>query len=148
GRVCKPMRKTPFLQPALCLGLTTSLLLLARISYSQSTDAPPPIQRLDPQIQKIVADISDDRVADIMRKLETFGTRNTVSDPKQKDRGIGVAWQWIYDQFKSYSPRLQVSFDSYQLPKSSRVYKEIELVNVVAILPGKMKEATNRWILI
>jgi hypothetical protein len=61
---------------------------------------------------------------------------------------VGAARQWIFDQFKSYSPRLQVSFDTYQIPQSTRIYKEMELRNVVAILPGKMKEATNRWILV
>src|SRR4029077_13793556 len=52
------------------------------------------------------------------------------------------------DQFKSYSPRLVVSFDTHQIPMGGRVWKDIELRNVMAVLPGKMPEATNRWIVV
>ncbi len=107
-----------------------------------------PAQRLDPMIERIVADVSEDRIAAILRKLESFETRNTLSDPGETNRGIGVARQWILDQFKSYSPRLQVSFDTHQIPKGGRVWKDVELRNVVAILPGKMAQATNRWIVV
>ena len=107
-----------------------------------------PVQRLDPTIQKIVADISEERIAAILRKLESFETRNTLSDPSQATRGIGVARQWIFDQFRSYSPRLEVSFDTHRIPKGGRVWKEVELRNVVAILPGKMSVASNRWIMV
>ena len=104
--------------------------------------------KVDPVIQKIVSEISEERIANILRKLESFETRNTLSDPTQTNRGIGIARQWICDQFKSYSPRLEVQFDTHQIPKGGRVWKDIELRNVVAILPGKMPQATNRWILI
>ena len=83
-----------------------------------------------------------------MRTLESFETRNTLSDPSQTNRGIGVARQWIFDQFKSYSPRLEVSFDTHNIPKGGRIWKDIELRNVVAILPGKQKESKDRWILV
>jgi hypothetical protein len=83
-----------------------------------------------------------------MRKLETFGTRNTMSDPTLPDHGVGAARQWILDEFKSYSPRLQVSFDTYNIPKAGRVWKDVELRNVVAILPGTMKQAKDRWIMV
>jgi len=107
-----------------------------------------PAQTLDPVIQKIVAQISEQRVADIMRRLGEFETRHTASDPTQAKRGIGAARQWIFDQFKSFSPRLQVSFDTYTIAKTNRLYKETELRNVLAILPGSAPDATNRWILI
>src|SRR5580698_4585800 len=117
-----------------------------RTDLLEETNRPP--QKLDPVIQKIVSEISEERVADIMRRLGDFQTRNTVSDPTQTNRGIGAARQWIFEQFKSYSPRLQVSFDTYTIPKTNRIYKETELRNIVAILPGKAADATNRWILI
>jgi hypothetical protein len=130
----------------MCCGV---LLLSIGILFAQpGVSTAQPAQRLDPLIQKIVSDISEERVAAILRRLESFETRNTLSDPSQTNRGIGVARQWIFDQFKSYSPRLQVSFDTHQIPKGGRVWKDIELRNVVAILPGKMPQATNRWILI
>ncbi len=55
-------------------------------------------------------------------------------------RGVGAARKWIYEQFRSYSPRLEVSFDQYKLKKdegrASRVTSDVDLYNVVAVLPG------------
>jgi hypothetical protein len=112
----------------------------------EETNRPP--QKLDQTIQKIVSEISEERVAGIMRQLGDFQTRNTMSDPAQTNRGIGAARQWIFDQFKSYSPRLQVSFDTYTIAQTNLIYKETELRNVLAILPGHAPDASNRWILI
>jgi peptidase M28-like protein len=117
-------------------------------SASQDETPPLPLQRLDPKIQKIVSEISVDRIAMILKKLESFETRNTLSDPSQPNRGIGAARRWIFDQIRSYSPRLQVSFDTHMIPKGGRVWKDVELRNVVAVLPGKMRQAADRWIVI
>src|SRR5215213_8932977 len=121
--------------------------LYACCVHAQSTNLMA-LNSLDPRIQKIVADISDERIAGIMRKLESFETRHTLSDALQTNRGIGAAWRWIFDEFKTYSPRLQVSFDTHQIKKTNRVYKDVELRNVVALLPGSMPESSNRWIII
>jgi Zn-dependent M28 family amino/carboxypeptidase len=43
---------------------------------------------------------------------------------------------------------VQVSFDTHTIPTGGRVWKEIELRNVVAVLPGKMEQAAGRWIMI
>jgi hypothetical protein len=125
--------------------LETPTDLLEKTNYVPGR---PYAQTLDPVIQKIVAQISEERVADIMRQLGEFETRHTASDPSQAKRGIGAARQWIFEQFKSYSPRLQVSFDTYTIAKTNRLYKETELRNVLAILPGTAPDASNRWILI
>ncbi|MEK6302709.1 MAG: M20/M25/M40 family metallo-hydrolase [Acidobacteriota bacterium] len=134
----------------LFLGATmiSLVLLMAGGVVGQDGAQPMPSQRLDPKIQKIVSEVSVDRIIEILKKLESFETRNTLSDPAQPNRGIGVARQWIFDQFKSYSPRLQVSFDTHMIPKDRRVYKDVELRNVVAVLPGKMPQAADRWIMI
>jgi Peptidase family M28 len=149
--VVLPVMRKQYFAPLL-LPFAVVVAILSNPSGARAQAAaesqPPPVQRLDPMIQKIVSEISDERVAANMRKLGDFGTRNLTSDPSQTNRGIGAARQWIFDEFKSYSPRLQVSFDSYPVKKANRIYKDIELRNVVAILPGKMKQATNRWILV
>lgn len=134
----------------LFFGTITMLLVLlfARGVVGQDETSPMPSQRLDPKIQKIVSEVSVERITEILKKLESFETRNTLSDPSQPNRGIGVARQWIFDQFKSYSPRLQVSFDTHMIPKDRRVYKDVELRNVVAVLPGNMPQAADRWIMI
>ena len=129
---------------ALLLCVFASLRLCAK---GEAADAVPlPSQRVDPLIQKVISEISEERIAEIFRKLESFGTRNTLSDASQTNRGIGVARQWIFEQFKSFSPRLEVSFDTHQILKGGRTRKNIELRNVVAILPGKID--TNRWIMV
>lgn len=132
----------------LVFGYLSLLLMLALggQSWAWQNDVTMPAARLDPKIQKIVSEISTDRIAEILKKLESFETRNTLSDPTQPNRGIGAARQWIFDQFKSYSPRLEVSFDTHTIAKAARIYKDVELRNVVAILPGKMQP--DRWIMI
>jgi hypothetical protein len=132
----------------LVFGYLSLLLMLALCGqgWGRQNDVTMPVARLDPKIQKIVSEISADRIAEILKKLESFETRNTLSDPTQPNRGIGAARQWIFDQFKSYSPRLEVSFDTHMIPKAARIYKDVELRNVVAILPGKMQP--ERWIMI
>ncbi len=106
-------------------------LLLSAIS-SQT-----PAGELDPRIQKLVASISEERLQQLLVKLVSFETRNTFSDPTSPTRGIGAARQWIFDELKRTSPRLQVSFDTHTIPAGGRVPREVELRNVVAILPGR-----------
>jgi hypothetical protein len=93
-------------------------------------------QTLSPQTQAIVADVSTDNIAATERKLESFGTRNIYSATDDPAHGVGAAREWIASQFKSYSPRLQVSFDKHRLAKQGRAYKDVEIWNVVAVLPG------------
>ncbi|HSO75289.1 MAG TPA: M28 family peptidase, partial [Blastocatellia bacterium] len=140
------MNKDRFLSCQLFFLLSAGLCFQG--SASQSETQPMPSQRLDPRIQKIVSEVSVDRIASILKKLESFETRNTLSDPTQPKRGIGAARQWIFDELKSYSPRLEVSFDTHMIPKGGRIWKDVELRNVVAVLPGKMQQAADRWIVI
>ena len=94
----------------------------------------------NPQIEKIVSEVSDKNIAEILKKLESFGTRNILSTQDNPTRGVGAARKWIYEQFRSYSPMLEVSFDQYRLKKiegrASRVPRDVDLYNVVAVLPG------------
>lgn len=89
-----------------------------------------------PQIAAIVQQISADRIADIQKHLESFGTRNIYSSTDDPAHGIGAAREWIAAQFRGYSPRLQVSFDKHRLAKQGRAFKDVEIWNVVAVLPG------------
>ena len=81
--------------------------------------------------------VSAERVAAILRKLESFGTRNTLSSTDKADMGVGAARQWILDELKAASPRLQVSFDAHQVPKGGRITRDIELRNVMADPAGQ-----------
>src|SRR5947199_10244898 len=86
--------------------------------------------------------LSEARVKTILEKLESFVTRNTLSNPDLPDRGIGAARNWILRELKSYSPRLQVRFEKFRVKKQGqRIFKDVDLYNVLAVLPGtKMPE--------
>ena len=93
---------------------------------------------VNPEVKAIVSQVSAERIADTQRKLESFGTRNIYSSTTDPEHGIGAAREWIAAQFRSYSPKLQVSFDKHRLKgnPSDRLYKDVEIWNVVAVLPG------------
>src|SRR5690348_14564511 len=97
----------------------SAILLLATIFVSHA-DTPP--SAINPQIKEIVSQISADRIADIQKKLESFGTRNIYSPTDDPAHGIGAAREWIAAQLRSYSPRLQVSFDKHRLAKQGRAF--------------------------
>ena len=92
---------------------------------------------LDPRIVKLVGTVSEERLGVILRKLESFETRSTLSSTTSATRGIGAARQWIFDEMKSYSPKLQVSFDTYQVAPQGRITRTVEMRNVMAVLPGR-----------
>jgi hypothetical protein len=92
----------------------------------------------DPRIAKLVGEVSPARLEATLRKLESFQTRQIFSSVDTPGRGIGAARQWILDEMKSYSPRLEVSFDTYRIPKQGeRVTHDVEVRNVMAVLPGR-----------
>jgi hypothetical protein len=97
----------------------------------------PPGPDADPRILSLIASISEQRLQQLDTKLAGFGTRQTLSDPTSATRGIGAARQWIYDELKRSSPRLQVSFDTYTLPPQGRITRQVEVRNVMAVLPGR-----------
>jgi hypothetical protein len=91
----------------------------------------------DPRVEAMVTAISETRLKMLVDTLAGFHTRNTLSDTTSTTRGIGAARQWILDELKRSSPKLQVSFDTYKLDKQARITRPVELRNVLAILPGK-----------
>jgi len=108
--------------------------------------AQPPLSRLNPTIKQIVDQVSEERIGAIMKKLESFGTRYVGSEQDSETHGIGGAQRWIQSEFQSYSPKLQVSLDKFQVKKSQRLPKDVELANVVAILPGTIDK--DRYVMI
>jgi hypothetical protein len=111
-------------------------VLAALVGTGVALTAQSPAGDLDPRIQKLIASISEERLEQLLRKLSSFHTRNTLSDPNLPN-GLGEARQWIYDELKRSSPRLQVEFDIHQIPAGGRITHDVELRNIVAILPGK-----------
>jgi hypothetical protein len=91
----------------------------------------------DPRVQRLIAAISEQRLRELDTRLAEFGTRQTLSDAVSPTRGVGAARQWIHDELARSTARLQVSFDTYMLPPQGRIVRQVELRNVVAVLPGR-----------
>jgi hypothetical protein len=91
----------------------------------------------DPRIAQLLTAVSEQRLQATIEKLVSFRTRNTLSSATDPVAGIGAARQWILNELKGYSPRLQVSFDRHVIPAGGRITREVELVNVMAVLPGR-----------
>ncbi|MBE7507353.1 MAG: M20/M25/M40 family metallo-hydrolase [Planctomycetia bacterium] len=95
----------------------------------------------DPLIHQMVAEVSEANIRNSVEKLVSFGTRHTLSDTESETRGIGAARRWIESQFDEISSksggRLQVELQSYmQPPDNRRITRDVEIVNVIATLPG------------
>jgi len=111
--------------------------LAAVLQLAGSPASAQPASDLDPRIVSLVSSISEARLGAILKKLESFETRSTLSSPGSTTRGVGAAREWIRQEMASYSPRLQVSFDTYQVAPQGRITHPVELRNVMAILPGR-----------
>lgn len=117
---------------------TITLILLISFSlFSQIT-----IQK-DPQIEKMVSEVSKDSLKSYITKLVSFGTRNTLSTQTDPNRGIGAAREWVLSKFTEFakqsaaSGRLTAFIDTTTYKKDGRrVNRDIILGNVVATLKG------------
>jgi Zn-dependent M28 family amino/carboxypeptidase len=109
------------------------LLLLPAIAVAQNAPRPD----ADPRIEKIVASVSEERLKELLTKLVSFGTRNTLSDQTSPTRGIGAARNWILEEMRRSSEKLRVTFDTHIIPPQGRITSQVDLRNVMAILPGR-----------
>jgi hypothetical protein len=102
----------------------------------------------NPQIERILGEISAANIEAIMRKLVGFGTRHTMSPQDDPARGIGAAWRWIKEEMDRYSResggRLIVTTDEFIQQPTQRVPQATKVVNVVATLPGLQPESKDR----
>jgi hypothetical protein len=99
------------------------------------------IIKKDPEIARMVDEISAAKIEQHVRKLVSFGTRHNMSEQNSSTAGIGASWNWIKSEFESYIPssggRLTVEFDEYKTGgERQRIPQEITLKNVVATLKG------------
>lgn len=93
---------------------------------------------VDPRVATLLDAISEARLTEILQKLASFETRNTLSAADSPTRGIGAARQWILEEMRRSSPRLQVAFDTYEvLKQGERITRDVDLRNVMAVLPGR-----------
>jgi acetylornithine deacetylase/succinyl-diaminopimelate desuccinylase-like protein len=118
--------------------LTTALLAICAAPFALRAQD---VKAINPRVMEVVNAVSEERIGETLNQLESFGTRNIFSSQDDPEHGIGAARKWIYEQFRSYSPRLEVSYDTYQVKKNKgRIVRDVELQNVVAVLPGTVNK--------
>lgn len=131
------------------------LFLYAVLLGAHSANGAEPAAVPPGEINALLAGVSPERLAATVTTLAGFGTRHTLSDTESPTRGIGAARNWIKAQFEE-SARASgrsgdlaplVKFDSHRLePDGRRVSRAVDIVNVVAELPGARPEARSRRI--
>ncbi len=113
-----------------------ALLLSASASGFGQADRTKP----NPEVSKMVKEISAKNIEATIRKLVSFGTRNTLSEQDNPTRGIGAARDWIFAEFQKINSEcgncLIVEKQSFLQPKANRVPEPTTLTNVIATLKG------------
>jgi hypothetical protein len=123
------MRRTIFL-------FIAAFLSIAGTAFSQTPGSKP-----DPEIAKMVKEVSAKNIEASIRKLVSFGTRNTLSEQDNPTRGIGAARDWIFAEFQKINAAcgncMTVEKQSFVQPKDERrMTRDTTLTNVIAVLKG------------
>ena len=115
---------------------------------TRSSRAVSSTQRRDPQIARIVSEIDSRRIEDTIRKLVSFGTRNSLSDQNDPQRGIGAARDWLFAEFQKAAAqsdgRMKVEKQTFEQARAARVPQPTMMTNVVATLRGTQAESADR----
>src|SRR4249920_2263857 len=114
--------------------LVAALLILKNVLPAQTNQK-------DPMIVKMVNEVSKDSLQSYVKKLVSFGTRNTLSTQTDPNRGIGAARNWVLSRFNEFAKqsggRLTAIIDTTTLQKDGRrVDTTLLLGNVMATLKG------------
>ena len=99
-------------------------------------------------ITNIVREIDARNIEASIRKLVSFGTRNTLSEQNDPKRGIGAARDWLYAEFlkaaERSNGRMTVEKQSYEQAKAQRIPQPTIITNVVATLKGSQPQSADR----
>lgn len=132
--------------------LTLIALFLLNIGYIKAqSPKESEVRTFDMRMYEIIESASAKRLEDDITKLVSFGTRHTLSDTVSQTRGIGAARRWIKSEFEKISEAcggcLEVKYQRTIVRKgaNSRIVKEVEVVNVIAIQRGT--EFPNRYVI-
>lgn len=92
-------------------------------------------------IDKMVKSVNQDSLKSYITKMVSFGTRNTLSDVKSKNKGIGAARNWVVSKFNQFARqsdgRLTAYLDTTTFkPDGKRIDQPTLLGNAVAVLKG------------
>jgi len=97
----------------------------------------------------MLAEIDARNIERTIRKLVSFGTRNTLSVQDDPNRGIGAARDWLYAEFVKAAERsegrMTVVKQTFEQAKAARIPQPTMLTSVVATLKGRQAEAEQRF---
>ncbi|HZI20337.1 MAG TPA: M28 family metallopeptidase [Pyrinomonadaceae bacterium] len=116
---------------------------------TQASQAPPATAR-DPETLRMLREVDARNVERVIRRLVSFGTRNTLSAQDDPNRGIGAARDYLLAEFRRISResggRLRVEAQSFeqQPGRFQRIARPTRITNVVATLPGTQPESESR----
>jgi Zn-dependent M28 family amino/carboxypeptidase len=122
--------------------LILTVIFFATTLHAQQEATVP--QEFDPRMYDIIGQVSHDRIEQDIRKLVSFGTRNTLSDTTSETRGIGAARRWIKSEFERISTDcggcLEVFYQRNLVPAEGnrRIPEDTWVVNVVAVQRGSL----------
>ena len=126
----------------------TITILAANLSIVAAQTTRRSITPRNRTIADIVREIDARNIEATIRKLVSFGTRNTLSEQNDPKRGIGAARDWLYEEFlkaaEASNGRMTVEKQSYEQQKAARVPQPTIITNVVATLKGTQPESSNR----
>lgn len=116
------------------------IILIPLFTVQISTTAQTTISR-DPEIVKMLSMVSKDSLESYIKKMVSFGTRNTLSTQTDPNRGIGAARNWVLSRFNEFAKesggRMTAFIDTMTLqPDGRRIDKPTLVGNVVATLKG------------
>ena len=107
-----------------------------------------------PEVTAMLQQISPDRLRATVNKLASFGTRHTLSDSDSDTRGIGAARRWLAHELAQIAGEsgrtgdlaMTVDLETHheEGDPSKRLTRTVNIVNVVAVLPGARPEARAR----
>jgi hypothetical protein len=156
NRTCEVVMRSTFRQviSLLCVSL---LIGISSLSYSTAQETTRPAARKatssypasrNREILRIVAEIDVRNIERTIRKLVSFGTRNTLSAQDDPNRGIGAARDFIYGEFLKTAERsegrMTVEKQSFLQEKAARIPTPTQITNVVATLKGTQNESEKR----
>jgi len=102
----------------------------------------------NPEIMRLVREIDARNIERTIRKLVSFGTRNTLSGQDDPTRGIGAARDWLLGEFQKAAAqsggRMTVEKQTFEQPKAARVPEPTMLTNIVATLRGAQPDSEKR----
>lgn len=131
-----------------CVLLSALPATAQKKGMSRGRTSQPTRRSSNPEIARIVREIDARNIENTIRKLVSFGTRNTLSSQDDPARGIGAARDWLFSEFLKVAAesggRMTVEKQTFEQPKAPRIATLTMITNVVATLKGTQPDSVGR----